>query len=139
MRDSTTQTGSNRLEIPKQEVAVLLVLNPRANLTREGEMPPEIPLPPRDRVGAGQGLVCKGEREVLDPVLLARREGPDRVISRRLRSIEDRVDVRNLPLPDRAIHGGPGLTPMGSGTAPRVDHRSEERRVGKECRSRGSP
>src|SRR2546428_6006134 len=122
MRNSTTQTGSNRLEVSEQKVAVLLVLDPRANLSREGQMPPEVSLPPRDRVGPCQGFVGEGEREILDAVFIAHREGADCVIRRRLRSVEDGIDVRHLPLPDREIHRGSDLTPMKARRVRRVDH-----------------
>src|SRR5207247_5687550 len=122
MWDSTTQAGSNRLEVSEQEVAVLLVLDPRADVPREGQMPSEISLPPRDGVGPRKGFVGEGEREVLDAVLLAHREGPDGVIRRGFGATEDRVHVGHLPLPDRAIHGGPNLAPMEAGRVRGVNH-----------------
>src|SRR3989475_2769245 len=85
-------------------------------------MPPEVALPTGHRDGACEGLVGEGEWKVVDAVFFAGREGPDRVIRRGFRSIEDRVDVRNLPLPDREIHRGPDLTPMVAGRMRRVDH-----------------
>src|SRR5436309_8275689 len=122
MRDLMPQAGSNRLEVSEQEVAVLLVLDPRAHVPREGQMPSEISLPPRDRVGPRKGFVREGEREVLNAVLLARREGSDGVIRRGFGATEDRVHMGHLPLPDRAIHGGPNLAPMEAGRVRGVDH-----------------
>src|SRR5438093_4488415 len=121
-RNSTTQAGSNRLEVSEQEVALLFVLDSRAHVPREGQMPSEISLPPRDRISACESLVGEGEREVFDAVLLARREGSDGVVRRRFGATEDRVDVGHLPLPDRAIHGGPNLAPMEAGRVRGVDH-----------------
>src|SRR5437667_2247671 len=121
-RDSTPRAGSNRLEVSEQEVAILFVLDPRAHVPREGQMPSEISLPPRDGVGPRKGFVREGEREVLDAVLLARPEGSDGVIRRGFGATEDRVHVGHLPLPDRAIHGGPNLAPVETGRARGVDH-----------------
>src|SRR5207244_13438536 len=75
---STTQIGSNRLEVLEQEVAILLVLDPRANLSCEGQMPPQVALPAGDGVGAGEGLVGEGEREVVGAGFLAHRAAPNR-------------------------------------------------------------
>src|SRR3989441_1144702 len=97
---SAAPRGSNRLEIAEEEVA----------------------LPPRDRVGAGEGLVGEGEREVLDPVLLARREGSDRMVCRRLGPTEDRIDVGDLPVADRSIHRRSDLAPVKAGRMRGVDH-----------------
>src|SRR5947208_806742 len=121
-RNSPPQAGSNRLEVSEQEVAILFVLDPRAHVPREGQMPSEISLPPRDRIGACESLVGEGEREVFDAVLLARREGSDGVVRRRFGATEDRVHMGHLPLPDRAIHGGPNLAPMEAGRVRGVDH-----------------
>src|SRR5207249_11247218 len=85
-------------------------------------MPPELALPPGHRVGACQGLVGEGEWEVVDAVFFAGREGPNRVIGRGIRSIEDRVDVRTLPLPDREIQRVPDLTPIVAGRMRAVAH-----------------
>src|SRR2546422_3124855 len=119
---SSAPRGSNRLEVAKEEVAVLLVFDRRADVPCEGQVRSEIPLPPRDRIGAGEGLVSEGEREVLDPVLLARREGSDRMVCRRLGPAEDRIDVRDLPIADRSIHRRSDLAPVKAGRMCGVDH-----------------
>src|SRR2546427_595360 len=119
---SAAPRGSNRLEIAEEEVAVLLVFDCRADFPREGQVRSEVSLPPRDRVGAGEGLVGEGEREILDPGLLARREGSDRMVCRRLGPTEDRIDVGDLPVADRSIHRRSDLAPVKAGRMRGVDH-----------------
>ncbi len=57
----------------------------------------------RDHVRAGQRLVRVGEVEVADPVLLADLEAAARMVERRLRPPEHRVDARALPLAAREV------------------------------------
>src|SRR5207249_1863422 len=50
------------------------------------------------------------------------REGSDRVVCRGLGPTEDRIDVRDLPIADRTIDGGPDLAPVEAGRVSGVDH-----------------
>src|SRR5947209_10575339 len=119
---SAAPSGPNRLEVAEQEVAVLLVFDLRTNFPGEGQVRSEVSLPARDGIGAGEGLVGEGEREVLDPVFLACREGSDRVVCRGLGTTEDCIDVGDLPIADRAIHRRSDLAPVEAGSVRGVDH-----------------
>src|SRR2546428_31539 len=106
-----------------------------ANLPGEGPGRSGVPVPAGDGVGAGGGLVGgggrevrgsglpgEGEWEVLDSVFLAGREGSDRVVCRGLGTTEDRIDVGDLPIADRAIHRRSDLAPVEAGSVRGVDH-----------------
>src|SRR3989442_608363 len=64
----------------------------------------------------------EGERDVLDPVSLACREGSDGVVCRGLGRTEDCIDVGDLPIADRVIHRRSDLAPVEAGSVRGVDH-----------------